>query len=296
MGKAQLKEKLAEYKEIIESNLQNLFPEDSIPRELKEAMQYSLSAGGKRLRPILCLAWGQLFGGERERILDFATSLELIHTYSLVHDDLPAMDNDDYRRGKPANHIRFGESTAILAGDALLTEAFRLMLLSDLPPDRVRRAAAEVATSTGPRGMVGGQILDMGLFKEPDIGLETLKQMHGMKTAELIKVSCLSGAILAGAEGEDLNKVGIYGTCIGLAFQVADDILDVVGDKETLGKPVGSDEEEGKITYPSLIGLEESKKTAEGLICKAMDTIGHYQGEQAEFLRDLSNYIIQRLE
>ena len=296
MGEAQIKDKLADYKQVIETNLENLFEEDSIPPELKQAMQYSLSAGGKRLRPVLCLAWGQHFGMQMEKILDFATSLELIHTYSLVHDDLPAMDNDDYRRGKPSNHIRFGESTAILAGDALLTEAFRLMLLNDLPPDRVRRAAAEVAAATGARGMVGGQVMDMNLFKVADPGFEALKQMHCMKTAELIKVSCLSGAILAGAQDEDLDKVRTFGTSVGLAFQVADDILDVVGDNASLGKPVGSDEEAGKTTYPSLIGLEESKKTASDLIDKGLDTIKSYQGEHADFLVDISNYIVRRLE
>ncbi len=296
MGQARIKEKLADYKQVIETNLEKLFAENSIPRELKQAMQYSLAAGGKRLRPVLCLVWGQAFGLKREDILDFATSLELIHTYSLVHDDLPAMDNDDYRRGKPANHIRFGESTAILAGDALLTEAFRLMLTTRLQPERVRQATAEVAASTGPRGMVGGQVIDMSLSEDPETGLDSLKQMHGMKTAELIKVSCLSGAILAGAKDEDLDNVRTFGTSIGLAFQVADDILDVEGDNASLGKPVGSDQEAGKTTYPSLIGLEESKKTANQLVDKALERINPYQGEHADFLRDLSNYIVQRLE
>jgi len=291
-----MKQRLQEYKNIVEDNLGKIFSEQEIPEELKESMNYSLSAGGKRLRPVLCLVWGELFGLEKESLLDFATSLELIHTYSLVHDDLPAMDDDDYRRGQPANHIRFGEATAILAGDGLLTEAFRLMLETDLPAERVKRAAAEIAASTGPGGMVGGQIIDMDMQRSQDVKLDTLKQMHSMKTAELIKVSCLSGAILAGAREKDLERVGTFGRCIGLAFQVSDDILDVEGDSSSLGKPVGSDEKAGKTTYPSLVGLVESKKIGKDLIHQALDTLKPYQGKQAEFLRDISHYVIDRLE
>mgnify|MGYP000081808766 CR=1 FL=1 len=291
-----MKQKLDEYKHIVENNLDKIFSNQNIPHNLKEAMNYSLSAGGKRLRPVLCMVWGELFGLDKNSLLNFATSLELIHTYSLVHDDLPAMDNDDYRRGKPANHIQFGEATAILVGDGLLTEAFKLMLDNDLPADRIKRATAEVAASTGPRGMVGGQALDMSLQKQQEIQLNTLKQMHSLKTAELIKTSCLSGAILAGSQEEDLERVRIYGRCIGLAFQVADDILDVVGDKSNLGKPVGSDMKAGKTTYTSLIGLEESKKIGQDLIEQALDTLQPYTGEQAEFLKELSNYIVERIE
>jgi geranylgeranyl diphosphate synthase type II len=237
-----------------------------------------------------------MLGLDREKAMPFAASLELIHTYSLIHDDLPAMDNDDLRRGKPTNHKQFDEATAILAGDGLLTEAFALMLSAELEPARVASAARAVAEAAGARGMVGGQVLDMQYTGKGGVSLEELRAMHAMKTGALITVSCLAGAILAGASAEDLARADRYGKAIGVSFQIVDDILDVIGDEKTLGKPVGSDEGNDKTTYPKLLGLDESKRQAEKYRDKALDCLAPYQGREAEFLRALARYIVDRVQ
>jgi geranylgeranyl diphosphate synthase type II len=291
-----VKQDLEIYRQDVEGFLQSCLRDESIPSALAGAMHYSLLAGGKRVRPVLCLVWAELFGLERQRVLPFASSLELIHTYSLVHDDLPAMDDDDYRRGMPSSHVRHGEAMAILSGDGLLTEAFAIMLASELPPDRIVRAAAEVTRAAGPRGMVGGQAIDMALTGGGVRDLESLKGMHAMKTGALITAACASGAILAGADDPGLDRARRFGGCVGLAFQVADDILDVVGDRDTMGKPVGSDAKQDKLTYPSLLGLEESRRWGRNLIAEAREALEPYSGPEAGFLSGLAQYVIDRAE
>ncbi|MBN2141193.1 MAG: polyprenyl synthetase family protein [Desulfovibrionaceae bacterium] len=268
------------------------------PAGLLEAMEYSLLAGGKRLRPVLTLTWAGLLGLDRESALPFASGLELIHTYSLIHDDLPAMDDDDLRRGRPSNHKKFGEASAILAGDGLLTEAFGLMCASGLarglPADRVLRATSVLAAAAGAGGMVGGQALDMEYTGRPGLGLDELRTMQAMKTGALITAACLCGAMLSGAGPEDLSRAEAYGRAVGVAFQIVDDILDVVGDQKALGKPVGSDQEKGKSTYPALVGLEESRRLAGVHADRALSSLAPYSGPDAEFLRDLARFIVHR--
>jgi geranylgeranyl diphosphate synthase type II len=296
MSQQTMKTALEEYRRELEDFFSGAIQDEAIPASLAEAMRYSLLAGGKRVRPVLCLVWHELLGGNRDEIMGFATALELIHTYSLVHDDLPAMDNDAVRRGQPSNHARFGEPLAILAGDGLLTEAMHLMLASETDPSRVIHASREVAQAAGPRGMVGGQVLDMALSGAPPSELEQLKTMHGMKTGAMLRAACTSGAILAGASASELERAESYGANLGLAFQVADDILDIVGDEAKLGKPVGSDERMQKSTYPGLLGLEQSRRMARDLSERAVQALDCHSGDRAEFLADLARYVVQRTE
>ncbi|MFW6055151.1 MAG: polyprenyl synthetase family protein [Thermodesulfobacteriota bacterium] len=291
-----IKKRLDEYRAPIEEVLQNCLQEEGVPGELLESMNYSLQAGGKRIRPVLCLAWAELLGQKREKVLWFCSSLELIHTYSLIHDDLPAMDNDDLRRGKPSNHIRFGEAAAILAGDGLLTRAFSMMLQTDLSPGAVLQAAAQVSRAAGPAGMVGGQVLDMVLTGNNKKELEDLKEMHSLKTGAMIKSSCLAGVLLAEGSRDDLLRAEEYGASLGLAFQVADDILDITGDQTKLGKPVGSDQARDKLTYPALLGLDQSRALGLEMVARAVRAIEPYSGDRADFLRDLARYIMDRVE
>ncbi|MCF8039925.1 MAG: polyprenyl synthetase family protein [Desulfohalobiaceae bacterium] len=291
-----IKQRLDDYRAPIEKVLQNCLQEEGVPEELLESMNYSLQAGGKRIRPVLCLVWAELLGQKKENVLHFCSSLELIHTYSLIHDDLPAMDNDDLRRGKASNHIRFGEALAILAGDGLLTRAFSMMLQSNLAPEAVLQAAGQISRAAGPAGMVGGQVLDMTLSGNKKMELEKLKEMHSRKTGAMIKSSCLAGAILARGGQEDQLRAEEYGAALGLAFQVADDILDITGDEARLGKPVGSDQARDKLTYPALLGLDESRRLGLEMVARAKQAIETYSGIQADFLRDLAGYIMDRVE
>ncbi len=297
MEKPAIKEDLLVAARQVDSFLGSCLHDKGIPARLLASMEYSLLAGGKRLRPVLCLKWAGLCGLEPEKAMPFAASLELIHTYSLIHDDLPAMDDDDLRRGKPSNHRQFDEATAILAGDGLLTEAFSLMAgsASLIPAERVACAMKAVAAAAGASGMVGGQALDMEYTGKDGISLDQLREMHAMKTGALIRVACLSGAMLAGAKPIDLERASTYGAAIGVAFQIADDILDVVGDEKEMGKPVGSDEQAGKNTYPSLVGLDESRELARQYIDKAVDCLAGYSAPEADFLRRLACYIVERV-
>ncbi len=272
--------------------------ERGVPEGLLTAMEYSLLAGGKRLRPALCLSFGELFGAERARIMPFAAGFELIHTYSLIHDDLPAMDDDDLRRGRPSNHKVFGEACAILAGDALLTEAFGCMgrTWPGVPADLVLPALAEAARAAGAAGMVGGQVLDMEYTAKQGLSLSELSRMQVLKTGALLTASCVCGAILAGAGEEGVARAREYGEAVGAAFQIVDDILDEVGDAATLGKPVGSDREQGKNTYPSMIGLDESRRLAEERSAAAVAALAPYTGPAADFLRELARYIVVRVQ
>lgn len=266
-----------------------------MPPRLRDSMLYSLQAGGKRLRPVLCLSCAALFGLAESVVLPFAAAIEMIHTYSLIHDDLPVMDDDDLRRGKPSNHKAFDEATAILAGDGLLTDAFGRMTTVDLPASRVLAAVGEMARAAGSTGMVGGQEWDMIYTGMPPVSLDELRRMHAMKTGALLRASCVCGALLAGAESIELQRISRYGAALGVAFQIADDILDVVSDTETLGKPAGSDAEHGKNTYPSLVGLDESRRLAQEQARHAQEAIASFHGPEAEFLRALALYTVTRV-
>ncbi len=297
MTNTELKAKLAYYKDLTENYLATCLKGHDIPPRLLEAMEYSLMAGGKRLRPALCLAVGDLLGGRREAVLSFAAALEIIHTYTLVHDDLPAMDNDDLRRGKPTNHVVFGEATAILAGDGLLTEAFWFMAQAasgGAKPERVLNAVAEAAKAVGASGTVGGQILDMAFTGKGAVSLAELADMHARKTGQLFRISCLAGAILSDADVTVCARFADYGAALGAAFQIADDILDETSDTATLGKSAGADASRGKSTYPSLLGLERSRELAAQKAQEAVALLAPYSGEQADFLRELAVYAVKR--
>lgn len=265
---------------------------DDCPGKLSRSMGYSLMARGKRLRPILAIASYEATGGKSKNILPVAASLELIHTYSLIHDDLPAMDNDDFRRNKPTNHRVFGEAVAILAGDALLTEAFNIIARTPVRPEILIKVIKELTHACGTKGMVGGQTADI-LFEDKKISPENLFYIHTHKTGELIKASVRIGAIIGQAPKNMMNALTSYGEKVGLAFQIVDDILDIVGTKKELGKSTGADLLHGKNTYPSVYGLEESKRQAEKLIegsIRALDGLN----EKANPLRVIAKYILQR--
>jgi geranylgeranyl diphosphate synthase type II len=264
------------------------------PERLYEAMRYSLLAGGKRLRPILCLAACELAGGSVEQAMPTACALEMIHTMSLIHDDLPAMDNDDFRRGKPTNHKVFGEDIAILAGDALLAYAFEHIASQTrgVPPQRILEVIARIGHAAAATGLVGGQVVDLE-SEGKAISLETLEYIHRHKTGALLEASVVSGAILAGADEELLGRLSHYAQDIGLAFQIVDDILDVTATSEQLGKTAGKDQVVAKATYPSLLGLEASRQKAEELIQAAKQALRPY-GSQAEPLLALADFIARR--
>lgn len=265
-----------------------------LPERLHAAMQYSLMAGGKRVRPVLCLSTAAMCGLSVDAMLPFACAIEMIHTYSLIHDDLPAMDNDDLRRGKPSNHKAFDEATAILAGDALLTDAFCFMSSVDVPASRVLAALAVVAQAAGGSGMVGGQMLDMLYTGADRVELEKLQHMHSLKTGALLRASCVSGALLAGATSAQVAAISRYGASLGVAFQIADDILDITADTATLGKPAGSDVEQGKNTYPVLLGLDQSRVLANNHMLDAVESLNTFSGPEADFLRALAHYVVER--
>jgi geranylgeranyl diphosphate synthase type II len=292
-----LKDYLIERKALIEQALVRILPaEGKDDPVIFQAVRYSLFAGGKRLRPILCLAAAEAIGGEADALLPVACSLELIHTYSLIHDDLPAMDDDDYRRGRLTSHKVFGEGIAILAGDALLTEAFRLLarreLMPGIAPELLLEVTGEIAEAAGLSGMIGGQVLDIRSEGEP-VDMETLQRIHRMKTGALISVSIRAGAILAGASEPELTSLSDYGRQIGLAFQIADDILNVEGNRALLGKETGSDAARGKVTFPALLGIEESRSRAEKLVLGALAALSSFD-DRAEPLREIARYVLSR--
>lgn len=292
----ELKHKLLEISSILEEYLTGCQADDRIPSRLREAMRYSLCAGGKRLRPVLLLECAKLCGASFEEVMPFAVAVEMIHTYSLIHDDLPAMDNDDLRRGKASSHKAFDEATAILAGDALLADAFCMMCKSKVPERRIVAAIERISLAAGSAGMAGGQMLDMLYTGKKEIEMTELASMQEMKTGALIQGSCLCGAILAGASRNMLEKIGAYGFALGKSFQIADDILDIVSDTATIGKPAGSDKAKAKITYPSLFGLANSRVLAKKYHARAIHALSGLEGSDADFLRALSVYAINRID
>jgi geranylgeranyl diphosphate synthase, type II len=264
------------------------------PETIYESMRYSLMAGGKRLRPILCLATCELTGGTLEMAMPTACALEMIHTMSLIHDDLPAMDNDDYRRGKLTNHKVYGEDIAILAGDGLLTYAFEIIAKTqNVPAERLLKVITQVAKAVGAEGLVGGQVVDLESEGKPDVTLETLNFIHRHKTAALLEASVVSGALLAGAPEDHVARLSHYSQDIGLAFQIVDDVLDITSTPEKLGKSVGKDVEAQKVTYPSLWGIDESQRQADQLIASAKAQLQPF-GESAAPLMAIADYITAR--
>lgn len=292
-----LAEYLNEKRKIIDEALDRYLPgEERYPSTIFAAVRYSLFAGGKRIRPILCLASAEAVGGRIETVLPVACALELIHTYSLIHDDLPAIDNDDFRRGRPTSHKVFGENIAILAGDALLTEAFHLMseirLMEDIPPARLLSVIHDIAEAAGYFGMVGGQVVDVQ-SEGKTVDLDTLHYIHTRKTGALITASVKAGALLSGASEEELNALTHYARNVGLAFQIADDILNVEGDRNIMGKSTGSDADRGKVTFPAVVGLEASRQKAKDLVNNALHAIAHLD-HRADPLRMIATFIVER--
>ncbi|MDR2820320.1 MAG: polyprenyl synthetase family protein [Desulfovibrio sp.] len=294
MRSEQMKDMLKTRADVVERYLASCLDERPMPERLKEAMFYSLLAGGKRLRPVLCLTCAALCGVDPHTVLPFAAAIEMVHTYSLIHDDLPAMDDDDLRRGKPSSHKMFDEATAILAGDALLTDAFVVMCRTRRPADMVLKAVGEFALAAGASGMAGGQLLDMQYTGLGEMDEKDLRIMQSMKTGAILRAACTCGALLAGAEDAALDSLGRYGSCLGAAFQITDDILDIVTDTECLGKPSGSDAAKGKMTYPALIGLDKSREYAKKQADAASAALANFSGREADFLSALADYTVTR--
>jgi geranylgeranyl diphosphate synthase type II len=264
-----------------------------IPPRLQEAMAYSLEAGGKRLRPILVLLSCEACGGPVEAALPAACAIEMVHTYSLIHDDLPAMDNDDLRRGRPTNHVVFGEALAILAGDGLLTLAFEVLARDVSPPEIAAACCADLARAAGMAGMVGGQVADLEAEGRTVALLDELEGIHRRKTGALLASSLTLGARIARASNEDLHRLASYGRCLGLAFQITDDLLDVCGTTQSLGKTVQKDASRGKLTYPSLLGEEASVLRAQCQIAEACEWIKPF-GDRGRRLDALAQFVLER--
>ncbi|HCQ5556563.1 TPA: polyprenyl synthetase family protein [Clostridioides difficile] len=292
----EFKQCLKEKASFVEKVLKEYMPkEEGYQKTVIEAMNYSLSAGGKRLRPILTLEACKIVGGNEDEAIPFAIAIEMIHTYSLIHDDLPALDNDDLRRGRPTNHKVYGEAMGILAGDALLNYAFEVMLAGSINkenPEKYLKAINEIAKGAGIYGMIGGQVVDVE-SENKQIEKEKLDYIHMNKTAAIM-VGCMrAGATIGGANSEQMEEITKYAKNIGLSFQIVDDILDIVGDESKLGKKVGSDIENHKSTYPSLLGLDKSKEIAHNLIDEAKKSIEKLS-DDVDFLNGLAEYIIDR--
>ncbi len=289
-----LREYLGRQQQLVDAELSRLVPPETTPPEtIHRAMRYSLFAGGKRIRPILCMEAARAVSDSAEGVAAAACSLELIHTYSLIHDDLPALDNDDYRRGKLTNHKVFGDAMAILAGDALLTLAFQVLASLDAQPDRKTKLIAELSIAAGTvGGMIGGQVADLeGEGKTPNP--ELLESIHRAKTGALLRASLRMGALYAGADEQQYTALSCYGEHIGLAFQIVDDILDVEESSEALGKTAGKDAAQHKITFPAVYGLETSHRMAEEECARAHQVLAPF-GERAARLHELADMIVHR--
>jgi geranylgeranyl diphosphate synthase type II len=281
---------LSHQKERVDAYLDHyLLPETVKPESIHKAIRYSVFSGGKRFRAGLCIAACETFGGDTGRVIPVASGIELIHTYSLIHDDLPCMDDDDLRRGKPTLHNAYGENIAVLAGDALNALAFDLVSRAD-----DCRLIRVLAHAIGTEGMIGGQVADVESVERPDIGAEDVEFIHTRKTAALIRASLEMGAIAAGAGDDRLGLVGGFGSRIGLAFQVVDDILDIVSTDEVLGKDVGSDEDKDKATYPKVYGLDRSKEIARGLVDEGKRLLDGVDRDTS-VLRGLADFVVSRV-
>ena len=288
--KAYLKQQQVLVEAALDQSIVTVYPET-----IYESMRYSLMAGGKRLRPILCLATCELAGGSLEMAIPTACALEMIHTMSLIHDDLPAMDNDDYRRGKLTNHKVYGDDVAILAGDGLLAYAFEYVATQtqQVPPELVLQVIAKLGRAVGAAGLVGGQVVDLACEGQPDVSLETLTFIHRHKTGALLEASVLCGAILAGASESDQQRLSRYAQHIGLAFQIIDDVLDITATQAELGKTAGKDLQAQKVTYPSLWGIEESLRQANQLVADEKAELEIF-GLAAQPLMAIADYITAR--
>jgi len=292
-----LKAYLSGKKAVVDSTLNACFSKPvGLASDIVDSMKYSLFAGGKRLRPILCIAGAEAVGGTETDVLPVACALELIHTYSLIHDDLPLMDDDDLRRGRPTNHKVFGEAVALLAGDGLLTEAFNLMTTAEfaeqVSPSVLLKVISLIAQASGYRGMIGGQLVDIqSEGKPPDPSL--VEFIHTRKTGALLKASVTSGAILGRGNELQIQAIMAYGENVGLAFQISDDILDIEGNSDTMGKKAGADKQRGKVTYPAAFGLTTSKKIQSELVEAAIDSLNVFD-LQADTLRQIARYIVER--
>ncbi len=284
---------LKEYQAKLDSRLDIILAENGqLYDELLSACRYSALNGGKRIRPVLLLEFYKLCGGSDDCAYNFACALEMIHSYSLVHDDLPCMDNDDFRRGKPSCHKQFGESTALLCGDALLTEAFSVASKTmGIAPDRVLRALTHLSTSAGVAGMIGGQVIDMTYNNESDDNV--LFDMYRLKTGALLKTACACGAILAGADDTLVTAAETFGEKVGVAFQIIDDILDCQGDAKLLGKPVGSDEKNNKDTIAVRLGVEYCRELAKKYTEEAYECLAQFDGDAAN-LKEIAAYLLER--
>src|SRR5579859_280098 len=290
-----LKDTLESGRRLIDATLERLLPPTTqYPPSIHQAMRHSIFAGGKRLRPILALESARLIAGEVPKgVEELGSALEMLHTYSLIHDDLPALDNDDLRRGQPTCHKAFGEATAILAGDALQTYAYEVLARLSCAPDRRVRIIEEIARGTGTiEGMIGGQVMDLEAERtKPDA--KTIEYIHRSKTGALITASLVSGGLYAGGDDQDIERLRTFGRAIGLAFQIVDDVLDVTQSSEQLGKTAGKDTASEKATYPSLFGIEESLRRADALVssgCSALDSFA----QRAQTLKDLAHFLVQR--
>jgi geranylgeranyl diphosphate synthase type II len=283
------------YKELVEAYLNESVSKLSAPTLIKEAMLYSLEAGGKRIRPLLLFATLEAFGKKGELGLEAAAAIEMIHTYSLIHDDLPSMDNDDLRRGKPTNHKVFGEASAILAGDALLTYSFQVISSAssqNIPSEVKIQLISELAKASGAEGMVGGQVADMD-GEGKDLSLDELEYIHIHKTGKLLAYSVVAGAMIAGANTQQLELFATFAHHLGLAFQIRDDILDLEGDEEIIGKKVGSDEQNNKSTYPSLLTMEGAKQSLLDHIWLAKDALNSMELE-TDILKEITDLVANR--
>ena len=294
-AKNSIKKRIIANAELVEKAISEYYTENDEDIDLiLDAEKYSLFAGGKRIRPFLVLEFCRLFGGKDEDALPFACAIEMIHTSSLIHDDLPCMDDDDLRRGKPTNHKVFGYANALLAGDALLLKAFEVLSTSPVSDKAVRNAVAALSCASGDFGMVGGQIMDINEQPDEKLPLEKLRKLHRKKTGALIRCSALLGCIAAGLEWdcEKAQSACVYAENIGLAFQIVDDILDVTGDESKLGKDIGSDAEMGKTTFMSYYSVEEARELAAKLTAEAVDAVADYNN--SEILTDLAVYLLGR--
>ena len=285
--------RMSAYREAVEAYLNGCFTEDLPQKRLFEAMRYSLLAGGKRIRPVLALEFCRVCGGDWEQAVPIAAAVEMVHTYSLIHDDLPCMDNDDYRRGKLTNHKVFGESTAVLAGDALLTAAFETLANSGAGADIIAGTMKTLAVAAGELGMVGGQVLDLAAEEEETPDAEHIYTLQDLKTGALIRAACCCGVVAGHGSAAQYEAAARYATALGLAFQIRDDILDVTSTEEELGKPIHSDEKNQKQTYVTLRGLEGAAKDVERISEKALELLDTFP-QKNEFLRELIGYLVNR--